>query len=245
MTLGYILVCLPALTSRVTRETFGYLCEKIDRKLAGWKSKYLSLAGRITLAKSTVSTMTTYAMQTAKIPKTICDSLSKQTRNFIWGSTDEQRKVHLLSREKLQRPRDQGGLGIRSARQSNSAFLTKLGWRVLTEPNALWSRVLRAKYCDIDMFEPKQNMSNVWRGITENANIICSGSRMAVGNGTKTLFWDHRWASEKPLREYATCVIPSDIDGATVEEMWTKESCSWKWTRIAEILPPVVLKEID
>lgn len=58
---------------------------------------------------------------------------------------------------------------MRSARQANSAFLTKLGWRILTEPNALWARVLRAKYCkgrcDVDMFEPKIGMSNVWNGI--------------------------------------------------------------------------------
>lgn len=75
---------------------------------------------------------------------------------------------------------------FRSAGQSNTAFLTKLGWRVLTEPNKLWSRVLRAKYCkgrcDIDMFEPKQNMSNVWQGITESAKLVCEGSRTAVGS---------------------------------------------------------------
>lgn len=40
---------MPTLTSRVTRDTFGYLCEKIDRRLTGWKSKYLSLVGRILL----------------------------------------------------------------------------------------------------------------------------------------------------------------------------------------------------
>lgn len=48
---------MPTRTSRVTRDTFGYLCEKIDSCLAGWKTKYLSLAGRITLAKSTVTTI--------------------------------------------------------------------------------------------------------------------------------------------------------------------------------------------
>lgn len=58
---------------------------------------------------------------------------------------------------------------------------------MLTDPNALWSRVLRAKYCkgrcDIDMFEPKMGMSNTWRGVTDNARILCEGMRVAVGNG--------------------------------------------------------------
>lgn len=74
---------MPTLTSRVTKDTFGYLCEKIDRRLAGWKTKYLSLAGRITLAKSTVSTIASYAMQSAKIPKAICDDIDKKTRRFF------------------------------------------------------------------------------------------------------------------------------------------------------------------
>lgn len=62
---------MPTLTSRVTRETFGHLCEKIDRRLSGWKSRHLSLAGRITLAKSTLASLGYYSMQTAKLPKTV------------------------------------------------------------------------------------------------------------------------------------------------------------------------------
>lgn len=53
---------MSTLTSRVTRETFKHLCVKIDRRLVGWKSKYLSLVGRITLAKSTISTTASYSM---------------------------------------------------------------------------------------------------------------------------------------------------------------------------------------
>lgn len=74
---------MPTLTSRVTRETYAHLCEKIDRRLSGWKSKFLSLAGRITLAKSTISTIANYSMQTAKIPRTTCDNIDKKVRRFI------------------------------------------------------------------------------------------------------------------------------------------------------------------
>lgn len=131
-------------------------------------------------------------MQTAKIPRSICDDIDKKTRRFVWGGDDEKRKIHLISWERLQQPFDNGGLGLRSARQINAAFLTKLGWRVLTEPNALWSRVLHNKYCkgrcDLNMFAPKNNMSNVWRGNTENANLIGEGARVATSNGSTTLF---------------------------------------------------------
>lgn len=56
---------MPTLTHRITLEKFRHLCEKVDRRLPGWKTKYLSMAGRITLAKSTLSSLANYSMQTA------------------------------------------------------------------------------------------------------------------------------------------------------------------------------------
>lgn len=76
---------MPTLSSRVTKDTFGYLCEKIDCRLAGWKTKYLSLAGRITLAKSTFSTIASHAMQTAKLPKSVCDYIDKKNTKIHLG----------------------------------------------------------------------------------------------------------------------------------------------------------------
>lgn len=238
---------MPTLASRVTRDTFAHLCDKVDRRLAGWKTKHLSLAGRITLAKSTMSSMAYYSMQTAKIPRSLCDELDKKTRRFIWGGTEEKNQFHLLSWETLQKPRDQGGIGIRSSRQANAAFLTKLGWRVLTEPNSLWSRVLRSKYCrgrcDIDMFQPTTNMSNMWRGITDNVNTLTKGAAAAVGNSKNTLFWDHVWAIGEPLREMVVQPIPLSVEGATVNEMWEMGS-GWKWNVFSDYLPNDVLKRI-
>lgn len=71
-------------------------------------------------------------------------------------------------------------------------------------------------------------MSNVWSGITENAIFISEGAKVAVGYGVHTLFWDHSWATNKPLRHYATTEVPHDIEGATVEEIWDKVY-GWKW----------------
>lgn len=239
---------MPTTTSRVTRETFAHICEKIDRKLAGWKTKYLSLAGRITLAKSTLTTMANYSMQSAKLPRTVCDDVDKRVRRFLWGGTEEKRAIHLISWEAFRKPQKQGGLAIPSARQANAAFMTKLGWRILVEPNALWARVLRAKYCsgrcDIDMFLPKPGMSNVWRGVTENAKFLCEGSQVAVNIGKTTLFWDHKWATNSTLSFLATQPIPTDLLGATVNEMWDSVQ-GWRWEKFVDYLPQDVIKIIQ
>lgn len=86
-------------------------------------------------------------------------------------------------------------------------------------------------------------MSNVWRGITENAKWVHKGSAMAVGNGRSTLFWDHRWASDDALCSLASGPIHSDIKGATVEEMW-EPGVGWKWDLFAHLLPSLILQNI-
>lgn len=59
-------LCMPTVNSWVTQDTYAHLCEKIDKRLIGWKSKYLSMEGPITLANSTITTMANYSMQRPK-----------------------------------------------------------------------------------------------------------------------------------------------------------------------------------
>lgn len=49
-----------------------------------WKSKYLSLLGKVTLIKSTIVSTASYYMQGLLFPKGICNSLDKVVRNFFW-----------------------------------------------------------------------------------------------------------------------------------------------------------------
>ena len=112
-------------------------------------------------------------------------------------------------------------------RQTNTAFLAKLGWRLLTEPMSLWSRVVHAKYCenrcDLEMFKDKKNASNAWRGIMSSVDIVRKGVNMAVGNGQKTLFRQHNWANNKPLLETAIVEPPLQLQNMAVHEMWDRQ----------------------
>ncbi|KAL2897415.1 hypothetical protein RDABS01_039198 [Bienertia sinuspersici] len=84
---------MPSLHGLVTKSTFSFLCEKVDRKLAGWKSRFFSLAGRSTLAQSTLSSMAVYSMQTAKIPRSICDEIDRKTKSSnLWKGIAENAK---------------------------------------------------------------------------------------------------------------------------------------------------------
>jgi len=63
----------------------------------------------------------------------------------LYIRTTMQRKTHLVAWDVVTKEKAQGGLGLRSMRQLNSAYLMKLGWRLTAEPSTLWARILKEK----------------------------------------------------------------------------------------------------
>ena len=65
-------------------------------------------------------------MQGVALPSHICDKLDEVNRDFLWGSTSEKRKLHLIGWSKIVRPKEDGGLEIQATKAKNLALLTKL-----------------------------------------------------------------------------------------------------------------------
>lgn len=83
------------LTGRVPRKSdFNYLVEKVRAKLASWKTKQLSLAGRITLAKSVIEAIATYPIMSCHLPINYLDEIQKMQCAFISGGKIGARKLH-------------------------------------------------------------------------------------------------------------------------------------------------------
>lgn len=82
---------MPLINTRVTKATYASIVDKVQCRLANWKSKHLSMAGRLTLVQAVTTSIPTYAMQTAKLPASSCNQLDKLNRNFLWGDTTEKK----------------------------------------------------------------------------------------------------------------------------------------------------------
>lgn len=105
---------------------YDHLLQKVRDKLSGWKSKCLSRAGRLTLAKIVINSMAIFEMRMGRLLSKDHKELDKAVRNCVWGSLTEQRRIHLLNWDILCRSEACGGGGLRSAEFMNKALLAKL-----------------------------------------------------------------------------------------------------------------------
>ena len=87
--------------------------EKREHKLAGWKSLYLSKGGRLTLLKSTLSSLPTYYLSLFTIPISVANRIEKIQRNFLWGVKEVETNFHLVNWDTVCSLITYGGLGVK------------------------------------------------------------------------------------------------------------------------------------
>lgn len=138
---------LPFCRHQRTLSTFSELTAKVKHKLASWKARTLSFAGRGILVKTVIQSIPSYTMQTTLLPVKICKDIDGLSRDFWWGKTvDKDHQLYLKGWSSICAPKEAGGLGFRLMKDSNIAFLTKLVWQLNTRPDKLWVRLLHSKY---------------------------------------------------------------------------------------------------
>nr|XP_009804761.1 PREDICTED: uncharacterized protein LOC104249929 [Nicotiana sylvestris] len=99
--------------------------EKCEKKLARWKSQYLSLGGRLTLINSDLDSLPTYMMSLFPIPAGVTERLDRLRRSFLWQGNKEKKVVHLVKWKSLTIGKTHGGLGIRNLKNQNKALKMK------------------------------------------------------------------------------------------------------------------------
>ena len=100
---------------RVKRSTFFEVVPKSQKKLAAWKARFLSRAGKITLIKTNLSSSPLHMMNCFKLTKRNNEDLDKININFLWQlnmGANGTKTFPLIAWDDINRPKSQGSLGI-------------------------------------------------------------------------------------------------------------------------------------
>ncbi|XP_024035529.1 uncharacterized protein LOC127899286 [Citrus sinensis] len=133
---------LPSSIGRNKNEAFRFIRDKVWRRLQGWNQKLLSRAGKEILLKTVAQAMPNYAMNLYLLPLDLCRELERMMNSFWWGNHHSgSRGINWLRWERLCKPKAHGGIGFKQLHYFNVAMLGKQGWRLLSHPDSLGSRI--------------------------------------------------------------------------------------------------------
>ena len=155
------------------------------------------------LVKSAAAAVAEYYMQCQTLPAKVCDQVDKLIRDFLWGSTEEKRRMHLVCWDKVTLPKELGGLGLHKMKKRNYAILAKLCWRLACEKEAPWAKLLVAKYLSTSRLTNegrKLPCSSCWAACKRGSPIYVKGLKWSVRNGEAVKIWTDFWLLMGMLR---------------------------------------------
>jgi len=182
------------------KEDWNWLIAKIETKISHWSFKWLSRAGRLTLIKSVLLAIPVYWAALTWVPKGILEKIRRICSRFLWDGTKESLVLPWVAWDKLARPKDSGGWGIKSLPDFSLSLASKSGLRLITMEN-LWTRVVKRKYIDPAPLEDwirnpiknKKNVSVIWRVTVESFKVIEQGLAWKIGNGRNLKIGKDPW----------------------------------------------------
>ena len=81
------------MVGRGKKNAFNRIKDQVGRKIAGWKGRLLSNAGREIFIKAIAQATPTYTMNCLKLPDSLCFEIASMESGFWWGKKDKIRKI--------------------------------------------------------------------------------------------------------------------------------------------------------
>jgi hypothetical protein len=184
-------------------------------------------------------------MAVFKIPKKLLKELTDAIAAFWWGDTNEEKRMHWCAWWRMCVPKNKGGMGFRDLHTFNLAMLAKQSWRLISSPDSLCARVLRAKYFpsgNLLKAGPKKGSSFTWQSILEGLKTFKRGHIWRVGDGRNINIWSDHWIPSSASRKVETrrgqCIL------RTVDELINPHTGTWDEELINSIFSPFDVEQI-
>ncbi|GKU85525.1 hypothetical protein SLEP1_g191 [Rubroshorea leprosula] len=219
------------------------LVNSFKKKLTSWKGQNLLLGGWVMLINSVLSSLPVFLMSAYLLPKDILYSLDRIHRNFLWEGKGEGKKTNWVSWERVCKPKEEGGLGIRDLRKFNVALMGKWLGRLANMEEGLWKSVIEGKYGVIgwhwlEWVRDGRNIGSLWwrdiqslkTGEGVNVRWLWEGFRLKIREGKGISFWWDVWCRKECLaNKFPILYSLLTRKDKECHEMGNVDQGKWKW----------------
>ncbi|KAL9308369.1 putative RNA-directed DNA polymerase [Arabidopsis thaliana] len=190
---------LPLVTKRLTATDYSPLLEHIKKKIGTWTARYLSYAGRLNLITSVLWSICNFWLAAFRLPRECIREIDKICSAFLWSGPDLNPRKTRVCWGDVCKPKQEGGLGLRSLKEMNEVSCLKLIWRIVSHTNSLWVRWIEQYLLKHDTFWSVQTTTNMgswmWRKLLKYRDIAKQFCKVEVKNGKRVAFWYENWSN--------------------------------------------------
>lgn len=135
-------------------------------------------------------------MNILKLPFTLCSEIDAMITRFWWGPPNGDKKIHWKKWTIMSKAKAEGGCGFRDVQAFNSAMLTSTVARVLSEPDAIWVRMLKGLYfpnCNFLQATKWGRLSWGWSSVLIGRDVLKQTGVWTVGGGRSIRPFQDQW----------------------------------------------------
>ena len=198
------------------------------------------------LIQANIESMPAHTMQCFQLPIATTKQIDKISRNFFWQKSGDSTGLPMVAWDKICRPKKSGGLGLRKMEAVNSAFISKLTWKLFHE-QSLWVEQMKAKYSINEHFFDvacAKYDSWAWRCILRNRYQFRKGIRWKVGDGTRIHFWLDNWCANDNLVSLLAVSDISQLDTSILVSYFITGTKEWDILKLNDLVDAVTLQLI-
>lgn len=175
------------------------LIEKIRSRISSCTGRFLPFAGRMQLIHSVITSLANFWLAAFRLHASCLNEIERLCSDFLWSGPSLTTKKAKIAWVDVCKPKDEGGLGIRTLKEMNNVCILKLIWRLLSSKKSLWVRWIQVylirKGSLWTVRDETQAGSWMWGKILKYREMAKQFYQVQVRNGKSTSLWQDKWSS--------------------------------------------------